>query len=79
MSKKQELIDQLKAKGYEYKSHKGGMYSKYHASEFINEKGDKKYLYDHDGEKFWIEDKWRNVQDDLSIMKYGLMDGYINE
>lgn len=79
MSKRQELIKNLTEMGFEYRQHKGGMYSKYHASEYVNREGETKYLYEYLGEDFWLEDTWRNVQTSVSIRKYGLMEGYEQE
>ena len=55
------------------------MYSKYRASEYVNADGEVKYLYEEGGVKFWIEDTWRNVQDSVSLRKYGAMPGYVQE
>ncbi len=79
MNKRQSLINELTELGFEYKSHKGGMYSKYRASEYVNADGEVKYLYEEGGVKFWIEDTWRNVQDSVSLRKYGAMPGYVQE
>lgn len=79
MNKRESLINELEELGFEYKCHKGGMHSKYRASEFVNANGETKYLYEEGGVKFWIEDTWRNVQSDFSLRKHGVIPGYVSE
>ncbi len=77
-NKRNDLTVELLNEGYEYKQHRGGMYSPVRASEFVNKAGDVKYLNEITfiwKTYFWITDTY----DDTTLVDISELTKYQRE